>query len=170
MAKERLPALHVVALAKNPLSASQLASVRNATGLASAAATFVAARAKSNHQSSNPARQLTRDRPRQQPSPARRGASCGGFEKSRIQTGPKRAIVLVPRLRPNLFQGQLASLVALGGKDEEPDLSRANSRGRRALDLAARSWRLLPRPRWRCVPLPRITPVTRGDGIDGGTA
>ena len=43
MAKERLPALHVVALAKNPLSASQLASVRNATGLASAAATFVAA-------------------------------------------------------------------------------------------------------------------------------
>jgi hypothetical protein len=40
MAKERLPALHVVALAKNPLSASQLASVRNATGLASAAATL----------------------------------------------------------------------------------------------------------------------------------
>jgi hypothetical protein len=60
MAKERLPALHVVALAKNPVSASQLASVRNATGLASAAVTFVAARAKSNHQSSNPARQLSR--------------------------------------------------------------------------------------------------------------
>jgi hypothetical protein len=52
MGQERLPALHVVALAKNPLSASQLASGRNATGLASAAATFVVARAKSSHQSS----------------------------------------------------------------------------------------------------------------------
>jgi hypothetical protein len=36
MAKEQLPALHVAALAKNPLSTSRLASVRNATGLASA--------------------------------------------------------------------------------------------------------------------------------------
>jgi hypothetical protein len=59
MAKERLPASHVVALAKNPLSASQLASVRNATGLASGAATFVAVRAKSNHQRSKHTRGST---------------------------------------------------------------------------------------------------------------
>jgi hypothetical protein len=75
MAKERLPASHVVALAKNPLSESQLASVRNAMGRASAAATFVAVRAKSNHQSSKHTRGSTyaAARPPQRPRLARRG-------------------------------------------------------------------------------------------------
>ena len=81
-----------------------------------------------------------------------------------------------PNPRPSLPHGcdqtfsraNSASLLALGRKDEEPDLSRANSRGRRAIDLAAQFRRLLPRPRWRCAPLLRITPVTRDEDIDSG--
>jgi hypothetical protein len=42
-AKERLPALHVMALARNPSLASRLQTVENATELADAAAMFAAA-------------------------------------------------------------------------------------------------------------------------------
>jgi len=48
--KERLPALHVLALAKNPSPISRLETVKNATEVADAAAMFVAAQARSNRQ------------------------------------------------------------------------------------------------------------------------
>src|SRR5262249_17168420 len=46
-ARERLPAQHVVALAKNPSQVFQLATLKNAAELAAAAARFAVVRAKS---------------------------------------------------------------------------------------------------------------------------
>ena len=58
-AKERLSALHVVALAKNPSQGFQSATVKNAAELGNAAAIFVVVQAKSiisRHVQRNPQR------------------------------------------------------------------------------------------------------------------
>jgi hypothetical protein len=50
MAKELLPALYVMALAKNPSQVSRLETVKNATELADADAIFAAVQARSTRQ------------------------------------------------------------------------------------------------------------------------